>query len=77
MGVVPIYAFLRLSGKVPDFHGENLATCHLTFATEIRYHLALDDMDCDNHTGRGKQVYVYIHHAQCKHIQRESKCLYS
>ena len=58
MGVVPIYAFLRLSSKVPDFHGENSATCHLTFAVEIRHCLALGDMDYDNHTGRGEQVYM-------------------
>ena len=61
MGVVPIYAFLRHSGKVPDFHGENPATCHLTFATEIRHHFALGDMDCDNHTGKGEQVHIYIY----------------
>ena len=54
MGVVPIYTFLRFSNKVPNFHGENSATCHLTFAAEIRHRLALGDMDCDNHTGRGK-----------------------
>ena len=52
MGVVPIYAFLRHLGKVLDFHDENPATCHLTFATEIRNRFALGDMDCDNHTGR-------------------------
>ena len=52
MGVVPIYAFLRHLGKILDFHGKNLATCHLTFATEIRNRFALGDMDCDNHTGR-------------------------
>ena len=76
MGVVPIYAFLRHSGKVLDFHGENPATCHLTFATEIRHRFALGDMDCDNHTERGEQVYIYMHHAQCKHTEQESKCLY-
>ena len=65
MGVVPIYIFLRHSGKVPDFHEENLAIRHLTFAVEIRHRFALGDMDCDNHTERGKQVYIYIHHAQC------------
>ena len=60
MGVVPIYAFLRCSGKVLDFHSENLAICHLTFTSEIRHHFALDDMDFDNHTGRGG-VGIYIH----------------
>ena len=58
MGVVPIYAFLGHLGKVLDFHGENLVTSHLTFTTEIRHHFVLGDMDCDNHTGRGKQVYI-------------------
>ena len=76
MGVVPIYAFLRHSGKVPYFHSENLATCHLTFAAEIRHRFALGDMNGDNHTGRGEQVFIYIHHAQCKHIEQESKCLH-
>ena len=33
-------------------------------------------MDCDNHTERGKQVYIYIYHAQCKHKEQESKCLH-
>ncbi len=54
MGVVPIYAFLRHSGKVPDFHGENLATCHLTFTEEIRHCFALGDMDYDNHIEKGE-----------------------
>ena len=53
MGMVPIYAFLRHLGKVPDFHSENLMTCHLTFAAEIRHRFAFGDMDCDDHTGRG------------------------
>ena len=69
MGVVPIYAFLRQLGKVPNFHGKNLATCHLTFIVEIRHRFAVGDMDCDNHTGRGEHVYIYIHHAQCKHVE--------
>ena len=59
MGVVPIYAFLRCSGKVPDFHGKNLATCHLTFMMEIRHCFTLGNMECDNHT-RGR-VGIYIH----------------
>ena len=54
MVVVPINAFLRHSSKVPDFHGENPMTCHLTFVVEIRHRFALGDMDYDNHTGRGK-----------------------
>ena len=61
MSVVIIYAFLRHSGKVPDFHEENLATCHLTFAAEIKHRFALGDMDCDNHIGRGEQVYIYTY----------------
>ena len=76
MGVALIYTFLRHSGKVPNFHGENPATCHFTFVEEIRHHLALGDMDYYNHTRRGKQVYIYIHHAQCKHTEQESKCLH-
>ena len=59
MGVVPIYAFLRHLGKIPDFHGENPATCHLTFAAEIRHRFASSDMDCDNHTERGR-ANIYI-----------------
>ena len=61
MSVVPIYAFLRHSGRVLDFHGKNLTTCHLTFMAEIRHHFALGDMDYDNHTKRVKQVYIYIY----------------
>ena len=60
MDVVPIYDFLRHLGEVPDFHGENLATCHLTFAAEIRHHFFVGDMDYDNHTERG-QVGINIY----------------
>ena len=45
MSMVPVYAFLRHLGKVLDFHGENPATRHLTFATKIRYRFALNDME--------------------------------
>ena len=76
MGVVPIYAFLTSSGKVLDFHGKNPATCHPTFATEITQRFALGDMDCDNHTEKGEQMYIYIHQPQCKHIEQESKFLH-
>ena len=63
MVVVPIYAFLWYLGKVPDFHGENSVTCHLTFAAKIRHHFALDDTDCDSHTERGRAgIYTYIMH---------------
>ena len=63
MGMIPIYAFLKHSGKVPDFHSRNPATCHLTFTAEIRYRFVLDDIDYDNHTRRGEQPsrYIYIH----------------
>ena len=54
MGVVLIYTFLRHSGKILDFHGENPTICHLTFVVEIRHRFALGDMDCDNHTGRSE-----------------------
>ena len=71
MGVVPIYDFLRLSSKVLDFHGENLATCHLTFVVEIRHRLALDDMDCDN---QSEKVNAYIPRAwpkyRCRKVNR-------
>ena len=76
MGVVLIYTFPRCSSKVPDFYDENLATSHLIFVAEIRHRFTLGDMDCDNHTERDEQVYIYIHHAQCKHIEQESKCLH-
>ena len=69
--MVLIYAFLYHSSQVPDFHSENLAMCHLTFTVEIRHCFALGDMDYDDHTGGGgdEQVYIYIHHARCKHIE--------
>ena len=60
MGMVPIYAFLRHSGKVPDFHSENSATCHLTFTIEIRHRFAFNDMDYNDHIERG-QAGIYIH----------------
>ena len=65
MGAVLTYAFLRHSSKVPDFQRKNLVTRHLTFEVEIRHRFALGDMDCDNHTEKGEQVYIYIHHTQC------------
>ena len=77
MGVVLSYAFLRHLSKVLDFHGKNLVTCHLAFAVKIRHRFALGNINCDNHIGRDEQVYIYIHHAQCKHIEQESKCLHA
>ena len=63
MGVVPVYTFLRHSGKILDFHVKNLVTCHLAFAVEIRHPCALGDMDRHNHIRMGgKQVYIYIMH---------------
>ena len=59
MGVVSIYALLRHSSKVPDFHGENSATYHLTFVAKIRHRFALGDTDCDNHTEKGEEVYIH------------------
>ena len=53
MSVVPIYAFLRHSGKVLDFLGENPTMC-------LRHCFALGDMDYDNHNERG-QTGIYIH----------------
>ena len=40
---------------------ENRTTCHLTFVAKIRHRFALSDMDCDNHTERGMQVYIYTY----------------
>ena len=51
-GCGPNLCFPKALGEVPDFHGKNPATSHLTFATEIRNRFALGDMDCDNHIGR-------------------------
>ena len=68
MGVIPIYAFLRHSVKVLDFHGKNPTTCHLTFVVKIRHRFALGDMDYDNHTEMGEYVYIYIHHAQRRKV---------
>ena len=65
MGVVSIYAFLKHLSKVLDFHDENLATRHLTFAAEIMHCFTFGDMDSDNHIGKGEHVYKIIHHAQC------------
>ena len=62
MGVVLIYTFPRCSSKVPDFYGENLATSNLIFVAEIRHRFALGDMDYDDHTERGEQIYIYIIH---------------
>ena len=60
-GVVPIYAFLWHSSRVPSFHGENLVTHHFTFAAEIRHRFALGDMDFDDHTKKGGAgIYTYI-----------------
>ena len=61
MSVVSIYTLLRHLNKVPDFYGENMATSHLTFTAEIRHRFILGDMDYDNHTGRGEQVYIYTY----------------
>ena len=33
------------------------------FRGGISHRFALGDMNCNNHTERGKQVYIYIHHA--------------
>ena len=61
MGVVTIYVFLRHLSKVPSFHGENSTTCHLTFVAKIRRRFALGDINYDNHTEGGEQVYIYIY----------------
>ena len=53
-GCGPNLCFPKTFGKALDFHGENPTTCHLIFAAKIRRCFALGDMDCDNHTERGK-----------------------
>ena len=56
-GCGPNLYFPKAFGKVPDFNGKNPMTCQLTFAVEIRHCFAFGDMDCDNHTKRGKCWY--------------------
>ena len=46
------------------------------FCGENQASLALGDMNYDDHTERGEQIYIYIHHAQCKYTVQESKCLH-
>ena len=62
MGLVPIYAFLRLSSKVPDFHGENPVTCHLTFVVEIRHRLVWTVTITLKGASRYIYIYTYIMH---------------
>ena len=61
-GCGPNLCFPKAFRKVLDFYGENPATCHLTFAPEIRHRFVLGDMNYDNHTRRGEQIYIYIVH---------------
>ena len=59
--MVLIYAFLWHLSRVPNFHGENPATCQVTFVVEIRHRFALGGMDYDDHTRRGGAgIYTYI-----------------
>ena len=60
-GCGPNLCFPKAFRKVLDFYGENPATCHLTFAPEIRHRFVLGDMNYDNHTKRGEQIYIYIY----------------
>ena len=63
MGVVPIYDFLRHSSEVPDFHGENPVTCHLTFAAEIKHRFALVTWTVTiTSEGASRYIYTYIMH---------------
>ena len=55
----PNFFFPLAFEPVPDFHGENPVTCHLTFAVEIRHLFALGDMNCDNHTVRISALKSY------------------
>ena len=69
----PNLCFPKAFSKVLDFHGENLATYHLSFAAEIRHYFVLGDMDYDNHTERGRQVYIYIHTSWTMQAHRAGK----
>ena len=53
-GCGPNLCFPKALRQILDFHSKNPVTCHLTFTVEIRHCSALDDMDCDNHTGMGE-----------------------
>ena len=66
--------FPKAFRQIPDFHSKNPTTCHLTFMTEIRHYFTLDDTVTI--TLGGASRYIYIHHAQCKHTEQESKCLH-
>ena len=59
--------------KFPQLKSDDMKP---SFVVEIRHRFALGDTDYENHTGRSEQVYIYIHHAQCKHTEQESKCLH-
>ena len=57
----PNLCFPKAFSKVLDFHGENLATYHLSFAAEIRHYFVLGDMDYDNHIRKRVSRYIYTH----------------
>ena len=71
-GCGPNLCFPKAFEQSTNFHGENPTT----FAVKIRHRFSLGDMDYDNHTERGEQEYIYIHHVRCKHTEQESKCLH-
>ena len=63
IGVVPIYAFLRHSSKVPNFHDENPMGCHPTFAAEIRHCLpSVTRTVTITPTRASRYIYTYIMH---------------
>ena len=62
MGVVPIYAFLRHSSTVPDFHCENPATCHLNFEAKIRHRLPYVTQTVTITPAEvSRYIYIYIY----------------
>ena len=78
-GCGPNLCFPKAFGQSTRFPKQTSGDMSPYFVAEIRHCFALGvDMDYDNHTKRGKHVYIYIytHHAQCKHIEKESKCLH-
>ena len=75
----PNLCFPKAIGQSTKFPQRTSGDMSPYFVAEIRHRFALGgDMDYDNHTRRGKHVYIYIYidHAQCKHTEKESKCLH-
>ena len=76
-GCGPNLCCSKAFGKVQDFNGKNPTTSHLTFAVEIRYRLpSMTWIVTITPERASRYIYIYIHHAQCKHAEQESKCLH-